>query len=121
MTNKRSEDDDKSVLEWSITVPILSDPYVTGILIKVFGVSIGLVLVLIYAIAYPHMSPVELLMIGAGLVVLMTVLILFSVGVVMRNRVHYKFKLMDKGISQFMGKPERKSSCYGFCPAINFQ
>lgn len=107
MEEKMNDGDEGSVLKWAITVPILTDPYVTGTLMKVFGISIGFSLVIIYFVSRPHMSLLDLSIIGVGLVVLMAVLILFSVGVVMRNRMHYEFRLTEKGISQYMGEPER--------------
>ncbi|MBD3205916.1 hypothetical protein GF319_06185, partial [Candidatus Bathyarchaeota archaeon] len=51
------------LLSWEITVPLLTDPYLMGLLVKVFGLSIGLVLVFIMVITR-NFTIIEILKIG---------------------------------------------------------
>ncbi|MBD3204904.1 hypothetical protein GF319_01005 [Candidatus Bathyarchaeota archaeon] len=76
-------------------------------MVKVFGLSIGLVLVFIMVITR-NFTIIEILKIGGMVGSFIGILLLFSIGVVMGNKVHYSYIITEEGIIQGMGEAEKK-------------
>jgi hypothetical protein len=78
-----------------------------GLLVKIFGFAIGLVLVFIMLINR-NFTLIEILQIGGLVGSVIGVLLLFSIVVVMGNKVHYVYWITEQGIIQSMGETEKK-------------